>query len=181
MSLSIYAEMSLPVTLAYLQARATGVQAELLGLSDGPRFVFFRDRKRAQGDIVDVGTELSPAELATKWLGPGAPDPEVDADDETGQHLVILGMPVDRLSCLPVPNARGVLAAYALALAAAVGGRGHLVDYELGLAEAVGVTDGDPAAFVAATRLEPEERPLQEACYAWFRQFPHLEGRYQGR
>lgn len=178
--MSIYAEMSLPVTLADLQARATGAQAELLGLTDVPKLVLFRDRQRAQGTIVAAGTELGPAELASTWLGPGAPDPEVDADDETGQHLVILGTPAGRLSCLPVRNARAVLAAYALAVAAAAGGRGRLVDYELGLAEAAGVTDGDPAAFVAATRLEPQERSLQEACYAWFRQFPHLEGRYQG-
>lgn len=172
--------MSSPVTLADLVERAASIEAELLGLAEVPPLDLVAGRRRQSGQVVTPGIPLSGEVLATTWLGPGAPDLLVEVDDAGRESLVVLvvsDVPSDwRLVCVPDRSARGIVAAFGLALAAAYEGRGRLVDNDLRLAEAADVPDGDPAAFVAATRLVSGAASVQEACVAYLRQFPHLGG-----
>ncbi|MGW1991322.1 hypothetical protein [Embleya sp. NPDC001921] len=85
-----------------------------------------------------------------------------------GGGLVL--MPVGRR-----PDAVVTALALALAPAAAIDGVGRFVDAELQLAVAAGIDDGDPMAFIAATRLPPRTATVAEAKGTYLRRFRHLE------
>jgi hypothetical protein len=178
-SLDFGAPIRQPVTLAELVTGAARVQAELLGLPAVPPLGLVAGRRRDWGQIADPGRLLGDDELRTLRIGPGVPDPGAEVVGPDGGRLVtLLQTPPGGSGLLLVPLRRAypVHTALSLALAAAIAGGVELVDNDLQLAHAAGVDDGDPAVFLAATRLEPRAGTVDEAVAAYLGRFEHLSG-----
>ena len=179
MSLEFQARIRRPLPLGDLVAGARGVEADLLGLTDVPAPVLVAGRRRDAGRVVDAGRPLGEDDLRSILVGPGVPDPLVEAvDDEAGPLVVVMPTAAGGggLVFSPVRRPGAVVTALALALAAAIEGGGRFVDDDLQLAVAAGIDGDDPAAFVAATRLPPRSGTVADAVGAYLRQFEHLAG-----
>ncbi|MEV5717082.1 hypothetical protein AB0L41_24600 [Amycolatopsis mediterranei] len=177
MSLDFQARIRRPLPLGGLVAGARRVEADLLGLPDVPAPAMVAGRRREAGRVTDPGRLLSEDDLHSTLVGTGIPDPLVEAvDDENRPLVVIMPTAVGGLVFSPVRRADAVVTGLAMALAAALGDGGRFVDDDLQLAAAAGIGDGDPAAFIAATRLTPRPRTVAEAAVAYLRQFEHLRG-----
>jgi hypothetical protein len=176
-SLDFRARIPQPLSLADLVAGARRVQADLLGLPDVPAPVLVAGRRREGGRVVDPGLLLGEDDLRSTLVGPGIPDPLVEAvDDESGPLVVIMPTATGGLVFSPARRPDAVVTGLALALAAALDRGGRFVDDDLQLAAAAGIDTEDPAAFVAATRLPHRPATVAEAADAYLRQFEHLRG-----
>jgi hypothetical protein len=178
-SLDFQASISRPLRLSDLVAGATRVEAELLGLADVPPPRLVIGRTWEWGRVADPGRPVGPDDLEATLVGPGIPDAGVAVIDDDGDGLVVI-MPTAAggggLVLSPVRRPGPVVTGLALALAAALDGGGRFVDDDLQLAVAAGVEDEDPAAFIAATRLPPQNATLAEATAGYLGQFEHLAG-----
>lgn len=186
MSLDFQARIRRPLRLADLVAGARRVEADLLGLADVPAPVLRAGRRYEWGRLVDPGRPLGDDDLRSILVGPGVPDPLVEAVDNVDAEAASLVaiMPTAAggggLVFSPARRPEAVVTGLALALAAAIDGGGRFVDDDLQLAVAAGVDDGDPRGFVAATRLSPRSTTVAEAAVAYLRQFAHLAGWHLG-
>lgn len=166
-----------PLPLDEFVAATRRVAAELLGLAEVPAPALVAGRRREQGRVVSPGRPLSADDLRSTSLGPGVPDPLVEAVDDAGGALVVI-IPTAAggggLIFSPVRTPHAVVTGLAMALAAAIEGGGRVVDDDLRLLAAAGTSDDDPSAFVAATGLAPQPGSMADAVHAYLDQFDHV-------
>jgi hypothetical protein len=170
MAVEFAVDLAVPVRLAALLETAQAVQAELLGLPAAPALTVVVGRDREQGALTEQGRPATPDEIEAIEIGPGQPSSSWEVVDDGGDTLVLpLVAPFARdvrLTLEPRRDARGIVTALSLALAAALLGNTTVIDTDLGL-----VGDRTPAEFVQARRLSPDERPISDASLRFLRRF----------
>ncbi|MFG1608057.1 hypothetical protein [Actinoplanes sp. NPDC049265] len=178
MSLDFQARIRRPLPLSDLVTGARRVEADLLGLAEVPAPALVAGRRREWGRVVDPGRPLDQAGLRSTLVGPGVPDPLVEAVGAAAEPLVVI-LPTAAggggLVFSPARRAAAVVTGLALALAAAIAGGGRFVDDDLQLVATTG-GDGDPESFIAATRLPTRDGGVAEAARVYLGQFEHVAG-----
>ncbi|GAB3980501.1 hypothetical protein V1634_15125 [Plantactinospora veratri] len=190
MSVDLAATLARPTTLAALLAGTRRTLTELLGPVPAPELDLVADRRYVQGQRVDPGRRLDPAELAGTSIGdpipaesatsPGTAHYEIDVPASGDgvwltviDHLPEAGGGVEAVFS-PYRTCVGVVLATALALTGAELTGGEFVDEQIRMLRP-GPTA--PRRFVAATRLAPPpDDDFAAACERYLRQFPTLDG-----
>jgi hypothetical protein len=171
MAIELAVDLTVPVQLPALLSTAQALLSELLGLTDAPAFDVAVGRRRDQGVLAEPGRRATPDEVEAIEIGPGRRPADWEVVDEAGATLVLpLVTPFDhdvRLTLEPRRDARGIVTALSLALAAALLGDTTVIDTDIGLID----TRTQPAAFVHAWRLHPEDGPISETSLRFLRQF----------
>jgi hypothetical protein len=164
-------DLTVPVRLPALLSTAQAVLCELLGLPDSPAMYVAVGRPRDQGVLADPGRRATPDEVEAIEIEPGRRTARWEVVDEAGATLVMpLATPFAddvRLTLEPRRDARGIVTALSLALAAALLSDTTVIDTDIGLIDA----HTEPAAFVHAWRLQPENSPIDHASLRFLRQF----------
>ncbi|MGW4463177.1 hypothetical protein [Micromonospora sp. NPDC004704] len=190
MSVELQAAMPVAFPVVALVTTTREVLTELLGGCSVPAIAVRTDRRYEQGELVDPGRVLTPAEQETTIVGADLVGPDyarsgpfyrlVVGDEDDGASFYVSAYPAypefDEpariiLLCIPDRTCVGVAVGAATTLAAAIRGGGQIEECQLDLFPVV-----DPRAAIQALRLPDAGTGFVDQCVRFVRAIKPLNG-----